>query len=256
MPELYEYVTTAEASERTRYSARQIHKLCEIGRIRFKKQSKNKTLVNLNDVCQYANAHPVKVLDTVWDNINKDDGNAYYPLFGYDCKYFLTDKLKVIDCTNGRVLTPQPLKDSKGNELCYKRVFLLQNGETKGIYLHRLVGKILCPNALQKDIVHHIEPHNPSIDKPSNLIWVWKWQHDELHRLLRKNKITEYKNLVNKIKKENKQKLYKIPHLDFKPNENFEYWMWITDEGYKLYKSGKDVPLVHIIMETATRLIC
>ena len=64
MPELYEYVTTAEASERTRYSARQIHKLCEIGRIRFKKQSKNKTLVNLNDVCQYANAHPVKVLDT------------------------------------------------------------------------------------------------------------------------------------------------------------------------------------------------
>lgn len=42
-------------------------------------------------------------------------------------------------------------------------------------------------------------------------------------------------------------------YLDFESNEHFNFWMWITAEGYKLYKAGKDVPFWCIAKESAER---
>ncbi|MBE7055838.1 MAG: hypothetical protein E7388_00145 [Ruminococcaceae bacterium] len=246
---LNEYATLSEASKRSRYSKKQIQKLAELGneRIRSKKLSNGHKLYNLIDILQYSSAHPNEtILNPVWDAINQLEGEYFYPLFGYDYKYFLSNKGRIINATNGQVLTAQPRgKDS------YKQVCLIKYGKSKLEYLHRLIALTQCPNSLFKDIVHHIKIHNPSIDKASNLIWVWKWQHDELHRLLKENKMEDYNKMVKKIKNENRQKIYKIPHLDFESDEHFNYFMFVTENGFRAYKESRNVPVNSIIKESA-----
>ena len=249
-----EWVTLDEAAKCSIYSSRQIQKLAETGiqRIRTKKTEDGKHLLyNKIDILQYAASHPREtILDTVWDEINHIEGECFYPLFGYDCKYFVSNKLRVINCSNGQILTPQPHKDNKGNETGYKQVTLRKHGENKPEKLHRLVGKTQCPNVLGKDIFHHIKICFPSDDKASNLLPVWKSQHDELHKLLREKKTAEYKEMIKYIKKENKQ-LYKIPHLDYASNEHYNYFMFVTYGGYLAYKADKELPLNSIVRESA-----
>lgn len=240
-----DYIPTAKASEITLYSPRQILKLCETGRIRFRKIQKNKIEVKTSDIVRYANAHPVNVYDVVWNEIKPIEGEVFYPLFGYDGKYFVTNKGRVINISLGRVLTPYT-RTTDG----YKTVVLTKNGQSVGEYLHRLIAITQCPNALFKNNVHHIKKSNPSIDKASNLLWVTKPQHDKLHKLLNDNKTNEYKELVKEIKKENRQKIYKIPHLDYPYGEHINFYMYLTADGYKLYKSGKYIPSKYIIRET------
>lgn len=244
-----DYITISEASKRSRYSKRQIQKLAEKGieRIRTKKLDNGHRLYNIKDIIQYASAHPEKIiLNTVWDEINFIESECFFPLFDYDFKYFVTNKERVVNSTNGQVLTPRLRKQSG-----YKQVSLMREGKIKAEYFHRLVAQTQCPNSLNKRIVHHIKISNPSIDKASNLLWVWKWQHDKLHLLLKEDKREEYKEMVNSIKKENKQKIYKIPHLDFESDESMNYYMYLTYDGYRAYKSGEKIPIDSIVRETA-----
>lgn len=162
------YVLTAIAAEKTNYTPRQILKLIETGRIRSKKLNKTMAAVNLKDLIQYIAAHPPKVLNTIWDEIDFCDGEAFYPLFGYDCKYFVSNKCRVINASNGQVLTP-----STDKRTGYNKVFLMKNGKIKAEYLHRLVGITQCQNVLGKDIFHHIKIHKPIIDSAGNLLPVW-----------------------------------------------------------------------------------
>ena len=244
-----EWVTLKVASENSIYSTRQIQKLAEKGveRIGTKKLSDGTVLYNMKHILQYATSHhATPILDPVWDEMTYIHGEKFYPIPGYDCKYFITDKNRVIDVARGRVLTVSPPRKDG-----YRQVGLWKDGEAVDEYLHRLIGFTQCSNVLGKDIFHHIEPSNPAIDKPSNILPVWKWQHDELHGLLRQGKMKEYQEMVAQIKKENKQKLYRIPHLDFSNDENFKYYMWVTSDGYKAYKAGGDVPLNSIMGQHA-----
>ena len=249
------WVTVEEASKRCeRYSKKEIRQLYTPPnkRIGAKPADDGKhILVNLIDIWEYESAHPEKpILNTVWDGIDYIRGECFYPLFGYDCKYFVSNKLRVINCSNGQVLTPQIHKDNKGKETGYKQVTLMKKKKNKHEKLHRLVAETQVDNVLEKEYVHHIKPSIPANDNPDNLLWVCKWQHDKLHRLLKAGKMEEYKQMVLEIKKEN-HKLYRIPHLDYKPNKFYNFYMYVTYRGYKIYKETKDVPLDCIKREMA-----
>jgi len=60
-----------------------------------------------------------------------------------------------------------------------------------------------------------------------------------------------YKKEIARIRKENKQKLHKIPHLDYNSNENYYFWMWVDTEGYRAYINNEQIPLGSIKMEEA-----
>lgn len=258
-----EWVSLDEAAKCSIYSKRQIKKLAEKGiqRIKIKRTEDGKHLLyNKLDIIQYAAAHPREtILNTVWDEINYIPDETFKMIPGYDCKYFLSDKNRVINCGNGQVLTPQPQKDVHGKETGYKYVTLRKNGQDKTETMHRLTGKLFCKNVLNKDIFHHIDG-DKSNNKASNILPVWFEQHNELHKILPRGKLlkdltqedkNKYLEMVKLIKAENKQRLYKIPHLDYKPDENYNYFMFITTEGYKNYKAHNDVPLDCIVMECA-----
>lgn len=243
-----EWVTIEVARKNSIYSKRQIQKLAEKGieRIGTKELPDGTLLYNMKHILQYAASHnTVPILDAVWDEITYIKDEVFYPIFKYDSKYFITNKKRVIDMAKGMVLTVSPPREKDG----YRQVGLMRDGKVVNEYLHRLIGLTQCPNVLGKDIFHHIKPSKPAIDIPSNILPVWKWQHDELHRLLNQGKLEEYRKMVAQIKKENKQKLYKIPHLDFKSDTNFNYFMMVTAEGYKAYREGKYVPLNSIAGE-------
>ena len=235
------------------YSKRQIQKLAEPGiqRIRTKKE-KGHLLYNKLDILQYAASHPRNtILNTVWDEIDHIEGECFYPLFGYDNKYFISNKLRVINATTGQVLTPTSHKNIKGNETGYRQVTLRKGGKGKTETLHRLVGETQCENVLRKNIYHHIKIEFPSNDHANNLLPVWDYQHIELHNLLNAGKKKEYKDMVKAIKKENSQKLYKIPHPDYKPDGNYNYYLFVTEEGNKAYNRGEEIPPNSIIKESA-----
>ena len=256
-----EWVLLDEATNNCKYSKRQIQKLAEKGNERIGTvKIKNTVLYNMKHILQYEANHQQKpILNPVWDEITLNKGEAWYPLDGYDNKYFITDQLRVIDLSTGQVLTPQPQKDIHGKETGYLQLTLRKNGKDKTEKIHRLTGKLFCKNVLNKDIFHHIDG-DKSNNKASNILPVWFEQHNELHKILPKGKIlkdltqedkNKYLEMVKLIKAENKQRLYKIPHLDYKPNENYNYFMFITTEGYKNYKAHNDVPLDCIVMECA-----
>lgn len=251
-----EWVILDEAEKCSIYSKRQIQKLAEKGnqRIRTKKTEDGKhVLYNKIDILQYAASHPRDtILNTVWDEIERIEGEVFYPLYGYDCKYFTTNKNRIINCSNGQVLTPQLQKDIKGKLTGYKQVVLMKNGKKKCESLHRLIGLTQCPNAFGYDIFHHIKISFPSNDSASNLLPVANREvHAELHKLIDEGKTKEYNNLVKLMKKENRQNLYKIQHPDYEPDDKFIYYMYLTSDGYKAYRNNQDIPNDSIKMESA-----
>lgn len=251
-----EWVSLEEASSNCIYSKKQIQKLAEKGNERIGTVKINNTvLYSMKDILQYASNHQKKpILSPVWDAIEPLNDEVWYPLLGYDKKYFITNKLRVMDASNGQILTPQPHKDKDGRLTGYLSVTLMKNGKGKIEKIHRLVGKTQCPNAFNYNIFHHInnDKYNGLYDNsPSNILPVVnEYEHQELHRLLDSDK-KEYKKMVDKIKRRNKQKVYKIPDLDFPNTEHFNYWMIINEKGYKQYKKCGDVPLDCILQEIA-----
>lgn len=247
------YVLLSAAAEKTRYNKRQIRKLCEVGRIRYKKLYVAETWVHLKDVIQYAAAHPPKELNPTWDEIDLIEGEVFYPLFGYDCKYATTNKNRVVNLTNGQVLKGC-VRESDG----YTIVCLMQNGKRKDEYLHRLIGITQCPNVLGKNVYHHIKNKKPLDNSARNILPVWDGknegktnQHDELHDLLRKKDTRAYKRMIKEIKKENREKIHRIKHPYYSDDKNFKYYMYISATGYKEYKKTGNIKNNEIIRETA-----
>lgn len=251
-----EWVLAREASNIVKcYSSNQIEKLGEKGveRVGTEKIGDTK-LYNLKDILQYAaNNHKKPILSPVWNELTFLPGEYFYPLVGYDLRYFVSNKQRVIDATNCRLLTPQPHKN-KGILSGYQTVTLMKDGKPKNEKIHRLVGKTQCPNAFNHNIFHHINntKHNGLYDnRVSNILPIANEDvHNELHRLMKED-MKAYKEMVTKLKKENKQKVYKIPDLDFESDVNYNYWMLVNAAGYKEYKESGDVPLDCILMQIA-----
>lgn len=253
---LREWATLEEAADKCRYSKPQINKLAEKGNERIGTiKISNTVLYNLKDILQYeANHQKRPILSPVWDELTFLPGEHFYPLIGYDLKYFISNKNRVIDATNGRVLTPHPHKNVEGKLTGYSCVTLMKDGKNKTEKIHRLVGKTQCPNVFNYNIFHHISKakHNGLYDdRASNILPVINMDvHDELHKLMDKDK-KAYKEMIAKMKKSNKQKIFKIPDLDFASDEHFNYYMMVNKVGYKEYQKSGTVPLNCILQQRA-----
>lgn len=252
-----EWVLANEGANKVKcYSTRQIKKLGENGIERVgTKKIDNTVLYNIRDILQYAANHQEKpILSPVWDELTFLSDEYFYPIVGYDYKYFISNKCRVINATKGQILTPKPQKDINGRLTGYLVVGLTKGNKLKTISIHRLVGKTQCPNAFDYDILHHINntKHNGLYDnRASNILPIANEDiHNELHRLMNNDK-KAYREMVTKLKKENKQKVYKIPDLDFESDANYNYWMLINASGYKEYQKSGDVPLDCILMQIA-----
>ncbi len=61
----------------------------------------------------------------------------------------------------------------------------------------------------------------------------------------------EYKEMIKKIKAENRQKLYKIPNDEYLSDEKFDYFLYVTATGYEEYKSTDIIIPDSIVKECA-----
>jgi len=234
------YRTIAECAEMAEVSRTRLYNAIA------KKLIKNK---KINGVTYLS----INSLKTYMQNINRstqggwsglDTQCRYYPLPGYDYLYMTADNSDVVNMTTGLKITLSPNIENQ-----YVQVWLQRNGKTVAKMLHHLIVETQGKNAYNKYYIHHIDTDRGN-NRLDNLLPVWEYQHKRLHRLLDKGLEKEYQKMIEEIRKENSEKLYKIPHLDFgKAGSKNRCWMYVTEQGYQLYLSGQDVPAAEVRME-------
>lgn len=123
--------------------------------------------------------------------------------------------------------------------------------------IQQLVSLMWCCNKLGKDKVHHIDGNKLNNDY-RNLIPVTDKEHKEAHRMMdiiekfnkagdteqekaAKEKYREYIKCIETENYEPLEDLRIIPHLDYKDGENYNYYMYVTEESYQSYlQSGNE----------------
>lgn len=127
--------------------------------------------------------------------------------------------------------------------------------------VQQLVSLMWCCNKLSKEKVHHIDGNKLNNDY-RNLIPVTDKEHKKAHIMLdiieefnksgdteqekaAKEKYREYIKYIESENYEPLEDLRVIPHLDYKDGENYNYYMYVTEESYQLYlQSGNEGDLV------------
>lgn len=267
-----DYVTIPDAIKITNKDYHYIYRLYQRKSIRSKKSDDDKPLVCIADLKKYISSHPTINKDIVWDNIRPLKGEMFIPLTGYDFRYFVTNKGRLFNITTGDELINNPRK-SDG----YIQLLLKKDGEEYDEYLHRLIAAAFCHiremekyNSIAEFLektdfeVHHIYIGRKGKIKntPECLLWTnpnIKYyeddkeytEHQMLHKLWNDNRKKEYWQMVRQIRKDNERELFKIPHPDYEPNKNFEFFMFIDKKGKQAYDKGKDIPLNCIFGESA-----
>lgn len=267
-----EYVSIPEADKITHAGYHYIYGLYQRKRIRSDKLPNGKPLVHIVDLKKYLSAHPPINKDIVWDNITPLDGEAFYPVTGYDYRYFVTNKERLFNITTGEELINEP-RDSDG----YIQVILIKDGIEKNEYLHRIVVATCCSLKLEKRysstaelledtryVVHHIHigKNGKLKNTPNDLLLTDNnikyyedgkeyTQHQKLHKLWDEGKKKEYWQMVRKIRKDNERELFKVPHPDFEADERFTYFLWVDVKGKKAYDKGNEIPITSIYRESA-----
>lgn len=200
-----------------------IYQWCEDGKVKHEKV-RGKMRIDLSSVKKMFDNMPgeryIPTERQALYQIPDDSGN----FFGYDYIYFVTSDSKVINFSTRKVLSQRVCDDG------YVRVWLMEEGKRVSKMVHCLVYKTQGDNVLHKRHIHHING-NKADNRIQNLIAVTSAQHGELHRLLNAGKTDEYKALIRKIRKENRQKLYSVLYKD-----GLE--LHVTKEAFDLYKKG------------------
>lgn len=241
------YVTSSEAYTLTKVPPKILNKWAENGYIEAIPALNNQRqkLFNICEVIKYSTSHPIKNRDVVWDRIEPQEDEEFKLLTGYDDRYAVSSKGRIVNFTSGEVLEPKPRTDG------YICVYLQKNGVSKPQYTSNLVAKMFCPNRRLQMLpnakweTHHIEigfEHRQDTN-PDKLLPVINEEHTELHKLWNNGKRKEYWKMVKKIQKANKEELFKIPHPDYSSDEHTNYFMWLTKKGYTDYQIGKEIPL-------------
>lgn len=267
-----EYVSIPEAVIITQADYHHIYGLYQRKRIRRDKLPNGKPAVHIIDLKRYLLSHPPITKDVVWDNISPLEGEKFFPITGYDFRYFATDKGRIINVTTGEELINNP-RESDG----YIQLTIMKDGTETYEYLHRLILAACCPLKLDKKYgstaelledsryeVHHIHIGRSGKLKntPDDLLLTDNHviyyedgqeytQHKKLHKLWDEGRKKEYWEMVREIKKRNTRELFKIPHPDFESDKKFSYYLWVDSKGKKAYDSGKDIPLTSIFRESA-----
>lgn len=202
--------------------------------------------INEQSLIDYLKNNDIKREGCGW--IRWRQGDKFTLIRGYDYPYaFNTRTGEIANMRTGYILTPSP---NKIDDNYYLQVQPILNG----IKVPRLVHKLITsefPNPYRRNYTHHING-NRLDNRPCNLLLVHDNEHAKLHSLMKTDKET-YKREIARIRKENKQKLYKIPHLDWEHSDTLYYWMWVDATGYKAYINNGDVPFGSIKMEAAER---
>lgn len=137
-----EYVSIPEAVKIAQADYHYIYGLYQRKRIRSYKLPNGKPYVNIIDLKRYILAHPPINKDIVWDNISPLEGEKFFPITGYDFRYFGTDKGRIINATTGEELINTP-RESDG----YIQLTIMKDGTEKSEYLHTLMLKERYCNA-------------------------------------------------------------------------------------------------------------
>lgn len=266
-----EYVSIPEAVKITQADYHYIYGLYQRKRIRSDKLPNGKPAVHIIDLKRYLLSHPPITKDVVWDNISPLDGEKFFPITGYDFRYFATDKGRIVNVTTGEELINTP-RESDG----YIQLTIMKNGTEKSEYLHRLILAACCPLKLDKKYsstaelledtrykVHHIHigKSGKLRNTPNDLLLTddsIKYyedgqeytQHQKLHKLWDEGKKKEYWQMVRDIKKSNERELFKIPHPDFESDEHFSYFLWVDTKGKKAFDKGKEIPITSVFKES------
>lgn len=267
-----EYVSIPEAVIITQADYHHIYGLYQRKRIRSKRLPNGKPAVHIIDLKRYLLSHPPITKDVVWDNISPLDGEKFFPITGYDFRYFATDKGRIVNVTTGEELINNP-RESDG----YIQLTIMKDGTETYEYLHRLILAACCPLKLDKEYsstaelledsryeIHHIHIGRSGKlrNTPDDLLLTDNHiiyyedgleytQHKKLHKLWDEGRKKEYWEMVREIKKRNTRELFKIPHPDYESDEKFSYYLWVDSKGKKAYDSGKDIPLKSIFRESA-----
>ncbi len=114
----------------------------------------------------------------------------------FGVQYWVSNYGKVYSALMGKILKPNKKPDTK-------RLYVTltdQNDKKRKVYVHKLVAKFFMRNPKGKKIVHHIDG-NPNNNDVTNLIYVTRAEHDEVHML--KNKDAEaYKKRIEELRKD------------------------------------------------------
>lgn len=243
-----DYMSISEAANITfdgygNIERNQIYYLAVDGLIDAIQTDGNRWYINKEDFCNYVKSNDMKRKGVGMIRWRK--GDTFIPIRGYDFLYAVNNRTgEIVNMQTGHVLKPY-LNDQKHKRLC---VSPIKNGVKQNVYVSRLIGAEL-PNALLKDIYHHIDG-DPYNNRPSNILPVSFKEHMHLHRLMSdKSKKEDYRREVARIRRENKSKLHRIPHPELENDEYNCYWLWITTDGYSQYKEDGTIPDESIIVE-------
>ena len=249
-----EFITIREAKEKYNISRYYCEKNIKNGKFECKQEGI--TRIKESDIIEYFANEGIEpynswALDLEFNESCRPLGvNAAINGFCNPEKYNFSPGFWISNC--GKVFNAKTDKKIRPQRVAHNYLQINLNYKNKHHLelLHKLVALVWCPNSQYKSIVHHIDGDKNN-NCAGNLIWVTKEEHIIAHRLMKED-ISEYKKYILKIQKDNewKEKIRLIPHLDF-DNNNFKYYMYVTDYGFDCYKSGKEVPVTEIRGEIA-----
>lgn len=231
------YKTAKECSEAVGLTKRTISKWCQDGKLDWFTEG-NRHMINLDSLMDYMMRNNIRPRRKIGDVPPGD----YALLAGYDYQYAIHKKTgTVVNLDYGNILTPQSITKK---DCSLQQVTLRKNGKREGKLVHRLYLEAgLLPNRRGCNQVHHIDG-NETNNKRSNLLPVFGGAEHRALDNARKNKSKkDYRLMINNIKKLNREKLYKIPHPDYEPDEHHIYYMWVTMPGKKAYDAGAEIPM-------------
>ena len=169
----------------------------------------------------------------------------FFLLTEYGYLYATTQDASVYNLTMGTRL--QPAINSSGRRVVGIK---LRGGEFRNLEVSRLVAESQVQNNLRKRVIHHLDT-NILNDTAPNLLPVTSKEHGQLHRYLNSGQTEDYDYLVNKIRAENSQPIYEIPHPEFEDNGIYRFGYEVTREGFDAFRTNKPIPVNSIILEFA-----
>lgn len=215
------FLPVTECANITGVSIDKIRRLCKKSVLRYEQSSGGRLFVHKEDLKKYVQKRNCEKLptvktakdqllafgglhsgfDIVWKPVlscNNDHEIFFTERYEYDNRYWIASAGYVYNTATGKILGTETDCES------YVRINLLRNGERETPYLHILVAYHFCPNCRYKEYVHHIDGEKKN-NNADNLLWVTKHEHDECHRLMRKDK-KAYRKYVRQLQKENRWK--------------------------------------------------
>ena len=221
---------------------------CKLYRLIFQEKVKYKTpeqvgkyCINVKSLKDYIeNSEDVKI--GTWGSIDTDA--AFFPIVGYDHMYCSSSDGSISNLSNGQKIKASP------NPRGYLQVCFMRKGKRilKSLSHVIMQSQGQGKNTYNKKIIHHINKDYTD-NRLINLLPVFEWQHQQLHKLIDLSDTEGYVKMVNQIAAENSEKLYKVSHPDFVSDKKNLYYLMVTQRGYDIYISGGEIPFTEVRME-------